>query len=697
VYDTFTLDTALNDKAATSHTHTASGITDFDTAVAATHYGRYNVRDYGAVGDGTTDDTISLQATINAANAAGGGVVFIPKGTYLTTGIIVSSNNIKIEGQGRTSIIKHSTTTIALMITTCSGITLSDFAVVCTGGSGTQSAIYCNVLTNSIINRLYIDSPGYDGIQLLSNCVGVTVTDNVVIGCGDDGINIGAQPSNPTRNCTVSNNTIANCGSDGIHFSEDSEDNAAVGNTIRDCNGGISLYKCRRVLIAGNAIDNCTTYGILTPGSGNTNFTIAGNMINGGTRGIDIRNASVNYAITGNIIVAPANYGIVISEYAQLSVNGIIDNNIISGGCSVAGILVSGSSDVNVNNNTISGVSALGVSVAAGGTLYCLRIKIDGNRIASAGRCFELLESSATQHISVTNNVLSTTSARGIFYSGGAYFSICGNRVIGASDIGIVITASSSRSGFGVVTNNLIIGGCTTAGLYFNNHDDVQSANNTITGVSGAPTLIVSGARVGNAIGTPISGVLTNCTGLPVTGIVASTSAAIGVGSVELGHASDTTLTRVSAGVVAVEGVRVVTASTTVATATTSGLTLKTSDDNVANPLLKVLSSANALIASIGATGIGVLASLSFPIVGGGITYKSGTGQRAGNATLIAGAVTVTNTSITANSVITMTRKTAGGTLGNLTYTLSAGASFTINSDSVLDTSTVSYLIVEVV
>jgi hypothetical protein len=58
-------------------------------------------------------------------------------------------------------------------------------------------------------------------------------------------------------------------------------------------------------------------------------------------------------------------------------------------------------------------------------------------------------------------------------------------------------------------------------------------------------------------LGTPSSGTLTNCTGLPVAGITASTSTALGVGSVELGHATDTTLSRSASGVLAVEGVEV--------------------------------------------------------------------------------------------------------------------------------------------
>lgn len=62
---------------------------------------------------------------------------------------------------------------------------------------------------------------------------------------------------------------------------------------------------------------------------------------------------------------------------------------------------------------------------------------------------------------------------------------------------------------------------------------------------------------------TPSSGTLTNCTWLPVSGITASTSTALGVGSIELWHATDTTLSRVSAGVIAVEWVTVPTISST--------------------------------------------------------------------------------------------------------------------------------------
>lgn len=64
-------------------------------------------------------------------------------------------------------------------------------------------------------------------------------------------------------------------------------------------------------------------------------------------------------------------------------------------------------------------------------------------------------------------------------------------------------------------------------------------------------------------LGTPSAINLTNGTALPVSGITASTSTALGVGSVELGHASDTTLARTAAGRATIEGAEIVRSSTT--------------------------------------------------------------------------------------------------------------------------------------
>ena len=51
----------------------------------------YNVKDYGAKGDGQTVDTKAIDAAINAASEKGGGTVFFPAGTYLSFTIHLKS------------------------------------------------------------------------------------------------------------------------------------------------------------------------------------------------------------------------------------------------------------------------------------------------------------------------------------------------------------------------------------------------------------------------------------------------------------------------------------------------------------------------------------------------------------------------------------------------------------------------------
>ncbi len=51
----------------------------------------YDVRQYGALGDGKTLDTAAIQNAINAASAAGGGTVFFTPGTYLSSSLQIRS------------------------------------------------------------------------------------------------------------------------------------------------------------------------------------------------------------------------------------------------------------------------------------------------------------------------------------------------------------------------------------------------------------------------------------------------------------------------------------------------------------------------------------------------------------------------------------------------------------------------------
>jgi polygalacturonase len=51
-----------------------------------------NVRDFGALGDGATKDTVAIQKALDACAAAGGGTVAVPDGIYLTGSLVISAN-----------------------------------------------------------------------------------------------------------------------------------------------------------------------------------------------------------------------------------------------------------------------------------------------------------------------------------------------------------------------------------------------------------------------------------------------------------------------------------------------------------------------------------------------------------------------------------------------------------------------------
>lgn len=153
------------------------------------------------------------------------------------------------------------------------------------------------------------------------------------------------------------------------------------------------------------------------------------------------------------------------------------------------------------------------------------------------------------------------------------------------------------------------------------------------------------------ALGTPSAVTLTNATGLPVSGITASTSAPIGVGTIELGHATDTTISRASAGVVAIEGVNVVTETAT------QTLTNKT----LTSPVISTITN----------TG-----TLTLPTTTGTVALTSDI------------TVTASSTNTLSNKSISLTTNTVSGTTAEFNTALSDGDFATLAGSETLSNKT---------
>lgn len=179
----------------------------------------FNVKDYGAKGDGTTNDTTAVQAAMDAATTAGGGEVAFPRGTYMVNGLTVNGDNLTLRGVGRTaSIIKTRTASTAGKLVDASWrkhLTVTDLGFDGSSHATTLSGIYnaaagfdkyLTVTRCRFANFMPSNTSNTQGAIYAWHASEVTVTDCEFVDCGR-AINL----DDPTR-CTVIGNHITSPG-----------------------------------------------------------------------------------------------------------------------------------------------------------------------------------------------------------------------------------------------------------------------------------------------------------------------------------------------------------------------------------------------------------------------------------------------------------------------------------------------------
>ena len=93
-----------DDSAGGTDWEVGSGGTPIEDAVSAVSGVFYNVKAYGAVGDGVTNDRNAINSANTAAVAAGGGTLFFPPGTYLIGSTMTMGATVSWLGAGQSVV-----------------------------------------------------------------------------------------------------------------------------------------------------------------------------------------------------------------------------------------------------------------------------------------------------------------------------------------------------------------------------------------------------------------------------------------------------------------------------------------------------------------------------------------------------------------------------------------------------------------
>lgn len=403
----------------------------------------FNVQNFGAKGDGITDDTAAIQAAIDAAAAAGGGEVYVPAGTYIVSGgeepsdgCLMLKSNVHLygDGMGETTVkvADGSDTKITGVIRSAYGEETHDFGISQLTIDGNRDHTTGKI--DGWFNGYIPGEEGYD-----SN---VTIDSVEIKDCSGYGFD----PHEQTVNMVIKNSVSHGNGLDGFvaDFLSDStfENNVAYDNDRHGFNVVTSTHDF--TLTNNVAYDNGGNGIVVQRGSENipspSNITITGGEVYGnGAEGVLIKLSS-EVTVTGVDIHDNASAGVRVygSNHVEILDN-TLNNNSLGGAVpeiiiqsyddtlGVSGKYFNGS-DNTIQGNLISGSDLSTYGVAERNEDGTDRNAIIANTISHTSKGATLIYGDGS-YVSATapmttvqgtagNDTLLGTSASEIFYGG---------------------------------------------------------------------------------------------------------------------------------------------------------------------------------------------------------------------------------------------------------------------------------------
>lgn len=233
-----------------------------------------NVKDFGALGDGSTNDTTRISDAI-AALPSTNAILYFPAGIYITDAItITGKTGLTVFGDGNgTSTIKSRTGSVVMNVTASTNVNVHflTFDGNCSVRTAGQTAVTFDVSQNLIFTNNTIKNAGQYNILVgggSTQNTNVNITNNVLLGGYADGINL-----QYVSRFVVANNVIDGVDDDciavGYNASGFSTQGVVANNYCRARNDlgtatgrGIWVGKATHILIVGNNIDTIKQTGI---------------------------------------------------------------------------------------------------------------------------------------------------------------------------------------------------------------------------------------------------------------------------------------------------------------------------------------------------------------------------------------------------------------------------------------------------
>jgi hypothetical protein len=382
----------------------------------------FNVKNYGATGNGTTDDTAALQAAINALSAARHGLLYLPSGTYRIDTLMYLQNlsNFEIRGTGATLMATSAEESVdiggdLLRLDGCSNFTLSgltfdgdsaqrapstypsslrlqgctDFRVdACAFNNTVGDAIYVCALSpandatashDGLIEGCTINSAYRNGISFIHGsrvAIQSNLIQNVAGALPEDGIDIeanaGFDNDGANHDLTISNDRFQNIAGSGVGviFAEDPYNVAIYSSQFSNVLTGVFNQGINSVVDNNVFNDVSTTQPV--PATVGQIYCVSA--------------VGQHVEISGNTFYSLNNVGAINVDQSWIGVPSISDNrcsgltgtgfdalNVTGNGASIFGNVVSNCSslpiavvglNVDVENNVVSGSTGDGITVS---------------------------------------------------------------------------------------------------------------------------------------------------------------------------------------------------------------------------------------------------------------------------------------------------------------------------------------------